>query len=189
MKLLAQTLRFLTLLGLLVLATVAAAQSSNLRRIGFLYDPRSPKEKELTEVREAARSLGMSITAATASSPEAIQDAMASLRRAGAEALVISEDTFTFGNRAIIVALAAEYRTVDIASFREFVDAGGVLSYGAQRHRALADAGALCRQDDSRRQTCGFANRAGDALRVRRQPESRAGFGRHDSEGNSAACR
>ena len=37
----------------------------------------------------------------------------------------------TFGNRAIIVALAAEYRTVDIASFREFVDAGGVLSYGA----------------------------------------------------------
>ena len=103
----------------------------NLRRIGFLYDPRSPKEKELTEVREAARSLGMSITAATASSPEAIQDAMASLRRAGAEALVISEDTFTFGNRAIIVALAAEYRTVDIASFREFVDAGGVLSYGA----------------------------------------------------------
>ena len=103
----------------------------NLRRIGFLYDPRSPKETELTEVREAARSLGMSITAATASSPEAIKDAMASLRRDAAEALFISEDAFTFGNRAIIVALAAEYRIVDISSFREFVDAGGVLSYGA----------------------------------------------------------
>jgi putative tryptophan/tyrosine transport system substrate-binding protein len=102
-----------------------------LRRIGFLYDPRSPKEKELAEVREAARGLGMSIAVATASSPEAIKDAMASLRREGAEAFIISEDVFTFGNRAIIVALAAEHRMVDISSFREFVDAGGILSYGA----------------------------------------------------------
>ena len=102
-----------------------------LRRIGFLYDPRSPKERELAEVREAAGSLGMSVVSATASSPESIKEAMASLRRDGAEGLLISEDPFTYGNRAVIVALAAEHRLVDISSFREFVDAGGVLSYGA----------------------------------------------------------
>ena len=103
-----------------------------LRRIGFLYDPRNPgKEKELAEVREGATKLGMSVTAATASAAENLREAVASLRRDGAEALVISEDVFTFGNRAQIVALAAEHQMVDISSFREFVLAGGVLSYGA----------------------------------------------------------
>ncbi len=102
-----------------------------LRRIGFLYDPRSQKEKEIGEVREAARSVGLSVVTATASTPEAIKEAMASLKRDGAEAVMISEDPFTFGNRGLIVALAAEHRMVDIAAFREFADSGGVLSYGA----------------------------------------------------------
>jgi len=104
----------------------------SLRRLGFLYDPRNPgKEKELAEVRQGAAGLGVSVSAAAASSVEALRDAISSLRRDGAEALVISEDVFTYGNRATIVALAAEHRMVDISSFREFVEAGGVLSYGA----------------------------------------------------------
>ncbi len=103
-----------------------------LRRIGFLYDPRSPgKEKELAETREAAGKLGMTVTAATANSPEQLRDAIAALRRDRAEALVISEDVFTYSNRVHIVALAAENRLIDISAFREFVQAGGVLSYGA----------------------------------------------------------
>ena len=103
-----------------------------LHRIGFLYDPRAPgKEKELAETGEIASKLGMSVTAATVSAPEGFREAIASLRRDGAEALVTSEDSFTFANRAQIVALAAEYRLVDISAFREFVMAGGVMSYGA----------------------------------------------------------
>jgi putative ABC transport system substrate-binding protein len=103
-----------------------------LRRIGFMYNPKSAgKEKELAEVRESAAKLGMSVTAATASAAGNLREAIALLRRDGAEALVISEDVFTFSNRAQIVALAAEHRMVDISSFREFVLAGGVLSYGA----------------------------------------------------------
>ena len=104
----------------------------SLRHLGFLYDPRNPgKEKELAEVRQSAAGLGVSVSAAAAGSVEALRDAIGSLRREGAEALVISEDVFTYGNRAAIVALAAEHRMVDISSFREFVEAGGVLSYGA----------------------------------------------------------
>jgi putative ABC transport system substrate-binding protein len=54
----------------------------SLRRIGFLYDPRSlGKEKELTETREIARKLGMTVTAATVSSSEKFAEAIASLRR------------------------------------------------------------------------------------------------------------
>jgi putative tryptophan/tyrosine transport system substrate-binding protein len=104
----------------------------NLRRVGFLYDPRNPgKEKELAEVREAAGKLGMSVTSATASAAEDFRVAIGSLRRDRAEALIISEDPFTYAHRALIVSLAAEHQMLDISAFREFVTAGGVLSYGA----------------------------------------------------------
>ena len=104
----------------------------SLRRLGFLYDPRNPgKEKELAEVRQSAGGFGMAVVAAAASSVEALKEAIDSLRRDGAEAVVISEDVFTYGNREAIVALTAENRMIDISSFREFVEAGGVLSYGA----------------------------------------------------------
>ncbi len=102
-----------------------------LRRIGFLYDPRNPgKDKELAEVREAAAKLGMTVTSATVRAAEEFRAAIASLQRDRAEALITSEDPFVFAHRAAIVALAAEHRLPDISSFREFVAAGGLLSYG-----------------------------------------------------------
>ena len=88
-------------------------------------------------MREAAARLGMTVTEAVASAPEVIGAAVASLARDGAQALITSEDVFTFGNRALIVAAAAEHHLVDISSFREFVDAGGMLSYGASNVERL----------------------------------------------------
>ena len=55
----------------------------------------------------------------------------------GAQALVISEDAFTFSNRAQIVALGAAQGMIDISAFREFVVAGGVMSYGANAAERL----------------------------------------------------
>jgi putative ABC transport system substrate-binding protein len=103
----------------------------NLRHIGYFYDPRSNKAKELADVRAAAAALGMTVSPVTASSPDAIEGAIASARRDGADALLISEDSFTLGNRVAIVSVAAAHRLATAAAFREFVDAGGVLSYGA----------------------------------------------------------
>jgi putative ABC transport system substrate-binding protein len=109
-----------------------------LRRIGFLYDPRSPgKARELAETDQIARKLGMSMASAAVTEAEGFKDAIASLRRGGAEALVISEDAFTFSNRAQIVALSAKQGMVDISAFREFVLAGGVMSYGANAAERL----------------------------------------------------
>jgi putative ABC transport system substrate-binding protein len=112
------------------------------KRIELLYDPRIPgKDKELAATRETARKLGMTVTAATASAAENFEDAFAALRRDRAEAVVISEDAFTFAHRARIVAQAAVHQMVDISAYREFVLAGGVMSYGANsverlRHQA-----------------------------------------------------
>jgi putative tryptophan/tyrosine transport system substrate-binding protein len=104
----------------------------SLRRIGFLYDPRNPgKAKELADVRDAAGKLGMTVATATVSAVEEFRAAIGALRRDRAEAVVTSEDPFTYAHRALIVALAAEHQMPDISAFREFVTAGGVLSYGA----------------------------------------------------------
>ena len=68
----------------------------SLRRIGFLYDPRNPgKDKELAEVREAARKLGMTVATATVNAAEEFRGAIGPLRRDRAEAIVTSEDPFT----------------------------------------------------------------------------------------------
>jgi putative ABC transport system substrate-binding protein len=110
----------------------------SLRRVGFLYDPTSPgKDKELAETRDVAGTLGMTVVAASVSTAEGLRDAFSLLRRDGAQAVVISEDAFTFSNRAQIVALSAENGLVDISAFREFVVAGGVLSYGANAAERL----------------------------------------------------
>ena len=73
----------------------------------------------------------MSVTSATVSSAEGFRAAIGSLRRDRAEAVITSEDPFTFAHRALIVALTAENQMPDISSFREFVTAGGVLAYGS----------------------------------------------------------
>lgn len=103
-----------------------------LRRIGFLYNPMiAGKDKELDETAVAARHLGIAVVPAPISSREGLSEVFAVLRRDKAEALIVSEDLFTFGNRIEIMALAAKERLPDISAYREFVEAGGVLSYGA----------------------------------------------------------
>jgi putative ABC transport system substrate-binding protein len=103
-----------------------------LRRIGFLYNPTIPgKDKELDETAVAARHRGIAVVPAPVSSREGLSKVFALLRRTKVDALIVSEDLFTFGNRNEIMALAAKERLPDISAYREFVEAGGVLSYGA----------------------------------------------------------
>ena len=113
-----------------------------LRRLGLLYDAKNRgKEKEVAETREVAQRLGIELVVATAGSADELPEAFAALHRARAEALVISEDPFTFGNRARIIALANEAGLPNISAFRDFVSVGGLMSYGASvterlRHQA-----------------------------------------------------
>jgi putative ABC transport system substrate-binding protein len=104
----------------------------NARRIAFLYNPTiAGKDKELNETRSAAEHAGLVVVPMPASSRDGLPEAFASLRSHHIDALVISEDPLTFGNRAQIMVLAAEHRLPDISAYREFVLAGGMLSYGA----------------------------------------------------------
>jgi putative ABC transport system substrate-binding protein len=102
-----------------------------LRRVGLLHDPSVPgKDQELADIRAAATALGVTVVASAASTREGLPQAFDSLQRESVEALLISEDLFSFGNRARIVELAAEHRLPGISAYRAYVIDGGVFSYG-----------------------------------------------------------
>jgi putative ABC transport system substrate-binding protein len=75
-----------------------------LHRVGLLYDPSVPgKDQELADIRAAATTLGVTVVESAASTRESLPRAFDSLQRERAEALLICEDLFTYGNRARIV--------------------------------------------------------------------------------------
>jgi putative ABC transport system substrate-binding protein len=98
--------------------------------VGLLYDPSVPgKDQELADIRAAATTLGVTVVESAASTRESLPRTFYSLQRERAEALLISKDLFTYGNRARILDLAAERRLPSI--YRDDVTDGGVFSYGA----------------------------------------------------------
>jgi len=63
-------------------------------------------------------------------SPEQIAPAFAEAVRQGAQGLVVGIETLSQSNRNAIVELAAQHRLPAMYSAREFVEAGGLMSYG-----------------------------------------------------------
>lgn len=112
------------------------------RRVGLLYDAKNRgKEREIADTRDAAAHFGMELVVAAVRSAEELPEAFAALRRERADALIVSEEPFTFAHRVRIMALANEHRLPNVAAFRDFVVAGGLMTYGASvterlRHQA-----------------------------------------------------
>ncbi len=65
-----------------------------------------------------------------ASTPSEINAAFATLRQRRADALLLGGDPFFSGRRQQIVALAARDAIPDMYANREFVEEGGLMSYG-----------------------------------------------------------
>jgi putative ABC transport system substrate-binding protein len=100
--------------------------------IGYLANPNNPNiEPARREVNAAAHDLGLQLHAMDASTEGEIDTAFSSFVQRGVGALFVGGDPFFFAQRNHIVALAA--RLAVPASFftREFVAAGGLMSYAA----------------------------------------------------------
>lgn len=80
-----------------------------------------------------ARTLGITLQHAEAKEAEAFERAAAGARREGAEALFVLPDTLTLLERRRIADLALKYGLPAIYGFREFVTAGGLMSYGTMQ--------------------------------------------------------
>ena len=85
---------------------------------------------ERRTIQDVARALGIRIPILEASNPGEIESAFTALVRERAGALVVSGEVFFLTQRDRLVELAAEHAIPTIYAYREFVTAGGLMSYG-----------------------------------------------------------
>jgi putative ABC transport system substrate-binding protein len=87
-------------------------------------------ENEMTQVRNASKSLGLQLHILNASTMGEVDAAFATLAPARAGALLVSAEAFFNFGREQIVALAARHAVPTICPQSEWTTAGGLISYG-----------------------------------------------------------
>ena len=104
----------------------------NTPTIAFLENPNNPIDQLIErDVRVAARVIGLQIQTLKASTIREIDVAFESLVKARTGALLVGNDVFLNGQIEQIIALAVRHAIPAMHSSREFVLAGGLISYGA----------------------------------------------------------
>jgi putative tryptophan/tyrosine transport system substrate-binding protein len=104
---------------------------ANPAMIALLADPRLPESARMQkEAEDAARTLGWQFLLLNDSTPSEIDAAFATLRQRRAGALLVGGDPFLSSRRQQIVALAARDAIPTVYTNREFVEEGGLMSYG-----------------------------------------------------------
>jgi putative tryptophan/tyrosine transport system substrate-binding protein len=102
-----------------------------VKKIGALIDgdPKAGPEYTLAQAEEAGRRLGLSVTEARVGSKIDFDDAFASFSREAVDAIVVTPSTLFNDNPDRLVELATRYRIPTSYELREFVQAGGLMSY------------------------------------------------------------
>ena len=105
-------------------------------RVAVLSNPTNPdSELSLKGMEVAARALGVHIRLQEVRDPTEFDKAFEATIRGGARALMVLPDPMFVSQAGRIVALSAKSRLPTMYAHREFVDAGGLMFYGA----SLAD--------------------------------------------------
>ena len=101
------------------------------RKIGILINPNSPDAVlEAADVQAAVQAMGEHISVLEATNSEEIDKAFATLGQLKLDGLLVNPDPVFLPRRSQIVALAARYAVPTIYYAREYVAAGGLMSYG-----------------------------------------------------------
>jgi putative tryptophan/tyrosine transport system substrate-binding protein len=99
--------------------------------IALLVNPTSPvAEPQTRDAQVAARALGLRLSVLSAVTDSDFDQVFATLIQQRADALFVSADPFFASRREHLVALAARQAIPTIYEIREFVEAGGLMSYG-----------------------------------------------------------
>src|SRR5574342_529155 len=101
-------------------------------RVAVLSNPTNPiSAPALGETKAAARSLRLQLQMVEARGPDETERAFAAMGRERADALIVVNDGMLLAHRTRIAALAAQHRLPTMWGGREYVDAGGLMSYSA----------------------------------------------------------
>jgi putative tryptophan/tyrosine transport system substrate-binding protein len=110
--------------------------------IGLLLNPTGPQAAlDTSEAKTAARVLGVRLVIQKASTPTEIEAAFARFNEQRVGAVLVSGEPLFFFQREQTIALAARHSVPAIYPLREYVEAGGLMSYGASISDAYRVAG------------------------------------------------
>jgi putative tryptophan/tyrosine transport system substrate-binding protein len=96
---------------------------------------------ETRDVEAAARDAGLQLLVIKASAESELAPAIAAAVQDGADTFLVSADPFFTSRRAQIVALAARHALRALYPWREYVEAGGLMSYGPRLSEAYHNVG------------------------------------------------
>jgi putative ABC transport system substrate-binding protein len=100
--------------------------------IGVLVNPNNPNvEMRVGDIEEAARSIGQKISVLNASRSEDLPVAYAAADQQRVAAIVVSDDSFIGSHSELLAMLEVAHRIPTISNLKEFVMAGGLISYSA----------------------------------------------------------
>jgi putative ABC transport system substrate-binding protein len=103
-------------------------------QIGVLWNPTTPSQVPgLQAVRAAGEKLGLALHIVPAATVEEFDDAFASMARERVGGVFVVPSPLATMERAPLVQLALRYRLPTMSASREIVEAGGLMSYGADR--------------------------------------------------------
>jgi putative tryptophan/tyrosine transport system substrate-binding protein len=111
-------------------------------RIAMLVDPKFPTtERFVSDFRAAASAMGQQIEVFYVSSDREIESAFTTLVQHGAGVLLWGTGDFMISQRERVVSLAARHRIPAMYILRDYVAAGGLMSYAASVTDAYRQAG------------------------------------------------
>jgi len=100
-------------------------------RVAVLWNPDNPAEAiKMNEVRAAARVLSIQLQVLAARDPNEFEPAFAAMTKGRAGALLVQHELLFLTHRNRILDLVGKTRLPVMYERREYVDAGGLMSYG-----------------------------------------------------------
>jgi putative ABC transport system substrate-binding protein len=115
----------------------------HIETVALLVNPKyhSATKGTIPLVQQAANAKGIRLHVLSAAEESEFEPAFASLAQLKVDALIVGTDPYFTSRRAQIVALASRYSVPAIYEWREFVAAGGLISYGAKLTSMYREAG------------------------------------------------
>jgi putative ABC transport system substrate-binding protein len=114
----------------------------NVSLIAALANPTNPNaEPQLKDLQAAAHALGVQLVTVGASNEAEIDSVFSTLAQRQIGALIVTADGYLIGRQDQLVALASRYAVPTIFPLRQYAEAGGLMSYGANLPDAFRQCG------------------------------------------------
>jgi putative ABC transport system substrate-binding protein len=110
--------------------------------IGVLLNSNNPFfDNQIKDVETASRELGLKIDVRHASNEHDIATAFSAFAQLRVGAVLVGADPYFNSQRSLVIAPATQLRLPAIYEWREYVEAGGLMSYGTSLTEAYRQAG------------------------------------------------